>query len=79
MDKKKQKLIDVTISCYQTVKYSQCVKMTVEDYEALEKVSQDDVTERDNPTEYHLINDYLDPRDVMDAANEFTQFEIEKD
>lgn len=70
--------ITVQITCEQKVTYKQDVEMTIEDYEALLAVSDDDVTEADHPKEYNILFDSLDGKDIYDWEHEFLFVQVEK-
>jgi hypothetical protein len=70
--------VKVDIKTSQTIEYWQTVEMDELEYNALRKLNGDDVSERQNPTEYNILEKYIDPRDVLDSGREYFQVEVNK-
>lgn len=72
------KKIKVNIACKQVICYRQQKEITMQEYNKLKKIGDDYgvVNELGNRAEYSLLQNYLDPADIFDALNEFTDLEV---
>ncbi len=65
----------VNIKCKQTVEYDQIVEMTKKDFDLL-NVAPFEVSRFHEQKEYDLVESYIDPRDVIDVGDEYTDLEV---
>jgi hypothetical protein len=72
---KNQKKVLVEIFCRQEITYRQQVEMDASDFEKL-KECDGDVGESGDREEYGLLQAYINPSDVYDALNEYTDVEV---
>lgn len=68
----------VTIKCKLEVEFDQDVEITKEEYQALIGHDGDEVSERENPNEYAIVDSYIAYDNILDSGRVFTSFGIRK-
>ena len=72
-------MLHVKIRCKQVVTYCHIVNMTEADYRKLKKVEEQNLSDQQNKKEFDLLSLYIDHRMIVDAEQEYTEFEINKE
>lgn len=79
MSKNKDKKVFVTIKCKQVVHFEQQVEMSKEDFEKIQDINLDDVHEIRDKEQYLIIEQYLNPMDVLSVDDEFLDVQITRE
>jgi hypothetical protein len=70
----------IWIRCKQVVEYSQQHTVTDEEYELIKDLDMDDVGNSGNTKKvYDVINAYIDPTEVTDCEEEYTDVQVTED
>jgi len=73
----KPKTVLVEIFATRVLTYRQQKVMAIEDYNKIKDLQDVTVDQRNSPAAYHVLEDYINPHEVYDAANEFDSVEVE--